>query len=184
MTILPADIDPAVFLTGISAAVLLTGSPMLRSRRAILLAQLGASLCFASHYALLGIEAASAANVLGAVQTVAALFAARSAAMNRLGFGLICLMVLAGVLLWQGPISALSVAATALIALGRMQRDDVHLRLLLLAGGGVWIAHDLLAAAWIPLLAGIGAVVTGVVALGAMFVSALWRPQASTGLPA
>ncbi len=184
MTILPADIDPAVFLTGISAAVLLTGAPMLRSRRAILLAQLGASLCFASHYALLGIEAASAVNVLGTVQTVAALFAARSAAMNRLGFGLICLMMLAGVVLWQGPISALSVTATALIALGRMQRDDVHLRLLLLAGGGFWIAHDFIAAAWIPLLADIGAVLTGVVALGAMFISVSWRLRASMAQPA
>ena len=184
MTTLPADMEPAVFLTGIIAAVLLTGAPMLTSRRAILLAQLGASLSFATHYALLGIEAASAANVLGTVQTVVALFTARSAAMNRLGFGLICLMMLAGVVLWQGPISALSVAATALLALGRMQRNDVHLRLLLLAGGAVWIAHDLVAAAWIPLLADIGAILTGVVALGAMFVSVSWRPRASMGLPA
>jgi hypothetical protein len=176
--------NPAVFLTGICAAVFLTGAPMLRDRRAILLAQLGASLCFASHYALLGLAAASAANVLGTVQIVAALFAARSAAMNRLGFGLICLMMVAGVVLWEGPISALGVTATALIALGRMQRDEVHLRLLLLVGGGFWIAHDFIAAAWIPLLADIGAILAGVVALSAMFVSVSWRPRASMGLPA
>ncbi len=184
MTIFPANMDTAVFLTGICAAVFLAGAPMLKDRRAILLAQLGASLCFASHYALLGITAASAANVLGTVQIVAALLAARSTAMNRLGFGLICLMMLAGVVLWQGPLSALSVTATAIIALGRMQRDEVHLRLLLLVGGGVWIAHDFIAAAWIPLLADIGAVLTGVVALGAMFVSVSWRPRTSMGLPA
>ncbi len=184
--IFSADMDPAVLLTGLVAATFLTGAPMLRNRRTILLAQLGASLCFASHYALLGIAAASAANVLGSAQTLVALFAARSIAMNRLGYGLICLMILAGCLLWQGPISALSVTATALIAFGRMQQDEARLRLLLLAGGGFWIAHDFIAAAWIPLIADIGAALAGIVALGAMYISVSisWRPRPSMALPA
>ena len=101
---------PAI-ATGVAAAFCLTASPMFRSWRMILLAQLAAGICFAAHYLCLGIAVAAAVNVLGAVQTGAALFAARSTAMHRLGYALICLMALLGLSFWQGPISALSVAA-------------------------------------------------------------------------
>jgi hypothetical protein len=62
-------------------------------------------------------------NVLGSVQTFAALFAARSEALNRIGYGLIPLMIAGSVYFWAGPSSALCVAAMGLIALGRMQKN-------------------------------------------------------------
>ena len=157
--------DAPIVLTGLAAALCLMVTPLFRSRRTILLAQLAAGICFAAHYACLGITAAAAANVLGIVQILAALFSVRSAAMNRLGYALICLMVLVGLWFWQGPISALSVTATALIALARMQSDELRLRLLLLAGSGFWTMHDLVGEAWIVLAADIGTVLFGVAVL-------------------
>lgn len=167
-----AGLDPAglyqdapTILTGLAAALGLTLSPLFRRRRTILLAQLAAGICFAAHYACLDITAAAATNALGLVQVLAALFAARSATMNRLGHVLICLMVLLSLWFWQGPISALSVTATALIALARMQTDELRLRLFLLAGSGFWTIHDFLGEAWILLAADIGVLLSGVAVL-------------------
>lgn len=170
--------DTPTLLTGVAAALCLATAPAFRARRAILLAQLAAALFFAAHYALLGIAVAGAVNVLSAVQTVAALFSTRSAAMSRLGYALICLMALVGLWFWQGPISAVSVAATVSIALARMQSGEVALRSLLLAGGCFWTVHDFAADAWIALAADVGALLMGVVALSSLLVRVTieWRP--------
>jgi hypothetical protein len=151
----------------------------------ILLAQLAAALFFAAHYACLGIAVAGAVNLLSAVQTGAALFSTRSAAMDRLGYALICLMALVGLWFWQGPISAFSVAAMTFIALGRMQSNEFHLRLLLLAGGGLWLVHDFVGEAWIAFAADIGAILVGVAALLLLLVRVTieWRPSHSAAAP-
>nr|WP_253913299.1 YgjV family protein [Pseudoruegeria sp. HB172150] len=173
-------------LTGLGAMICLTAAPMCRDRQAILLVQIAAGVFFAAHYALLGIAVAALANLLGLVQTGAALFAGRSAAMTRLGYALIAAMVLCGLVFWQGPISALSVIALSLLALGRMQTNELHLRLLLLAGGFFWILHDFIGGAWIALAADIGAFTTGIAALFTMLVRVTieWRPAATAGMPA
>lgn len=154
--------DLPTHLTGVAAALCLTAAPMFRSRRLILLTQLAAALCFATHYILLDITVAAVANMLGMVQIGAALFAGRSAIMNRLGYVLVGVMALAGLYFWQGPISGLSMAAMTLIALARMQTNELRLRTLLLAGGGFWVAHDFLGEAWIALTADVGAIIMGV----------------------
>lgn len=170
--------DAPAILTGVAAALCLTATPMFRSRRMILLAQLAAGLFFAAHYICLGIAVAAAVNMLGAVQTGAALFSARSAAMNRLGYALIVLMALVGLVFWQGPISALSVTAMFLVALARMQTNELRLRVLLLAGGCFWAMHDAIGEAWIALAADLGAATIGAAAIFTLLVKVTieWRP--------
>ncbi len=171
---------PAV-LTGFTAAFFLTVAPLFPSRRAILISQLAAGIAFASHYAVLGIAVASLVNCLGCIQTVAAMLAGRSRAFNRLGYALIVMMMGVGLWFWQGPISLLSVTAMTLIALARMQQCQIRLRLLLLAGGVFWMAHDYLSAAWIALAADIGALAIGSVALFNLLfcVTIRWRAPSS-----
>lgn len=168
-------------VSGVAATLCLTAAPMFRSRRMILIAQLCAGLCFATHYAFLGIAVASAVNVLGAVQTGTAIFSTRSAAMDRLGYALIVLMAATCLWFWQGPVSVLSMFAMVLIALGRMQTDELRLRALVLAGGVFWVAHDALAEAWIALAADIGAFVAGAAVLFSLLVRVTveWRPRPS-----
>ena len=98
--------------------------------------------------------------------------------MNRLGYALIALMALLGLCFWQGPISALSVAAMSLVALSCMQSNEFHLRILLLAGGCFWVMHDALAGAWIALTADLGAATVGAAALFSLLfrVTIEWRP--------
>ncbi len=170
--------DPATVLTGVAAALCLTFGPVFRSRQSILLAQWCAGACFAVHYLSLGITAAAAANALGLVQTTAALLATRSAVVNRVGYGLIGMIVLFCLLFWQGPISLLSLLAMSLIAFGRMQTDELRLRVFILLGGLFWMAHDFIGEAWLALAADVGAFTIGFAALLAMFVRVRieWRP--------
>jgi hypothetical protein len=162
--------DAPAILSGLVAAGSLAATPLFRSRRMILFAQLAAGLGFTAHYGLLGIPVAAAVNLLGSVQTGAALLSAKSTAMHRLGYALIFLMAMVGLWFWQGPISGLSVVAMTLIALARMQTHQLRLRLLLLAGGCVWLIHNCIGEAWIALVANTGAVLMGAAALFFMLV--------------
>lgn len=176
--------NPAAAAAGFFALVCLTVCPLFRTRNGILLAQLGAGVGFASHYALLGIAAPSMVNVLGSVQSSAALFSTRSEALNRIGYGLIPLMIGAGIYFWTGPTSALCVAAMGLIALGRMQSSQWALRLLILAGGVIWSAHDYLEGAWIALTADVLSLTMGLAMLANMARAETLRPRAGVDVGA
>lgn len=174
--------NPAAAAAGLLALVCLAVWPLFRTRRGILLAQLGAGIGFASHYALLDLAAPSLVNALGSVQTLAALFSAGSKALNGIGYGLIPLMIGTGIYFWTGPTSALCVTAMALIALGRMQRNQWSLRLLILAGGVSWSVHDYLVGSWIALSADLLSLTMGLAMLASMAFAVTFRPRA--GIPA
>ena len=168
--------NPATSAAGFLALVCLAVWPLFRTRNGILLAQLGAGVGFTIHYALLGIAAPSLVNLLGSVQTSAALFSTRSRVLNRIGYGLIPLMIGVGIYFWTGPTSALCVAAMGLIALGRMQRNQWTLRLLILAGGVSWSVHDYLVGSWIALSADLMSLAMGLAMLTKMALAEAARP--------
>jgi hypothetical protein len=176
--------SPAASAAGFFALVCLAVWPLFRTRKGILLAQLGAGVGFASHYALLGIVAPSLVNMLGSVQTIAALYSTRSGTLNKIGYGLIPLMIGAGIYFWTGPTSALCVVAMGLIALGRMQRNQWTLRLLILAGGVSWSVHDYLVGSWIALAADLLSLSMGLAMLTKMAVTETVRPWAGAPAPA
>lgn len=156
---------PAATAAGLIAFVCLSVWPLFRSRSSILLVQLGASVAFATHYGLLGFMAPAAVNVLGSGQTVAALFAPNSPALNRIGYILVGLMAAAGIYFWIGPVSALCIIAMGLIAVGRMQKNQIALRSLILAGGAFWLAHDYLVGSYIALGADVTSLTIGLASL-------------------
>lgn len=169
---------PGATAAGVVAFVCLSIWPLFRSRSSILLVQLCASVGFATHYALLGLMAPSVVNILGSGQTIAALFAPNSPVLNRIGYALVALMIAAGMYFWTGPVSALCVMAMGLIAVGRMQKNQIALRSLILAGGGFWIAHDYLVASHIALGADVTSLTIGLASLGQL----LWRDRLSARL--
>lgn len=170
--------DLPTLLTGLAAATCLTMAPACRSRQSILIMQLAAGLFFAAHYLCLGISGGAQANILGSIQTAAAIFASRNAVMHRLGYALIGLMIMLALVFWQGPITLLSILAMALISFGRMQAAELRLRALVLAGDGFWVMHDFLGEAWIALAADLGALTVGAAAILALTVRIRieWRP--------
>jgi hypothetical protein len=176
--------NPAASAAGLFALVCLTVFPLFRTRKGILLAQLGAGVGFACHYALLGIAAPSLVNVLGSAQTVAALHSTQNQGLNRIGYGLIPLMICVGIYFWTGPTSALAVAAMGLIALGRMQNNQLTLRLMILAGGVFWLAHDYLVGAWIAFSADVLSLTIGVGMLAHLALAETLRPRGGVSAPA
>ena len=156
--------------TGMSAIGFLMAAPMMRHRRNILLGQLAAGISFVLHYWVLGLPVAALVNSLGCVQTLAALKSGPSAASRGLGYGLVVLMVGVAIWFWTGPVSALSLAGMALIAIGRMQHNQVHLRAMIFMGGVFWLAHDVLSEAWLAVAADAGALVTGAIGLSRLLV--------------
>ena len=152
----------AEFAGGIAFATLVA-SPLMRGRAGILGMQLAAGVSFATHYAALGVLAASAVNVVGAVQTSVAIFAPSNRKLRNLGWFLVPLILVTALVFWTGPVSILSSLAMAFIAIGRMQEDERRLRTLILIGGAFWIGHDYLVASWIALAADVFCAVFGAV---------------------
>ncbi len=177
-----ADYSMLAVVSGVLAAAGLCAAPLFTSRTYLLGAQLLAGLAFSVHYAALGVMAASAVNILGCLQTIAAVFAIGSKTSTRIGYVLAVCMVLAGIAFWQGPVSALSVLAMAFIAFGRMQSSQGPLRVLLIAGGAFWLTHDVIVAAWIAVAADVLCLVAGIFGLTLYWMRAARRPTPTRGL--
>jgi hypothetical protein len=129
---------------GVVAMVCFATWPLFRARWAMLLAYTGNNLCFASHYALLGEWTAAAMNGLMAVQTILAIIVVREPRLRWAYHALIPALAFTSVVTWQGLPSFLAAAATTLSTIGRMQTNDVVLRVLLLASTPFWAVHDLI----------------------------------------
>ena len=74
-------------------------------------------------------------------------------------------MVLVGFHFWMGPISLICVIASALIAFGRMQTNQMAFRGLILCGCLLWIVHDYLVGSWIALTADVFSFIIGCFAI-------------------
>ncbi|KMW59684.1 hypothetical protein AIOL_004666 [Candidatus Rhodobacter oscarellae] len=71
------------------------------------------------------------------------------------------MIVAGGIYFWNGPTSALCIAAMALIALGRVQANEWAMRILILVGGIFWSLHDFFVESWIALGADVLSLATG-----------------------
>jgi hypothetical protein len=117
--------------------------PLFRARPAMLLTYIGNNLGFVVHYALLGQWTAVAMNGVMGVQTMLALLFVDVPRLRWLYYALIPAPIAIGLMTWHGMPSLLAATATMLSTLGRMQRGEQALRVLLLASAPVWAAHDL-----------------------------------------
>jgi hypothetical protein len=135
---------PAAAVAGFIAMACFAAWPLFRGRWTMLVTHIGNSLGFALHYALLGYWTAAAMNGLISVQTVVAILLDRQPRLRWAYYALIPVLAFAIVVTWEGPPSYLAAAATTLSTIGRMQTNDVVLRVFLLASTPFWAAHDLL----------------------------------------
>lgn len=117
---------------------------LMKTRRMMLLVQLGLALGFATHYGLEGQRTAALLNGLGALHVASSLLWGTSPRLKWIGYGMVPAILAACLLSWGGLPSILSTAGMLLIALGRVQVDPAAVRLLVLAGSPFWLAHDVL----------------------------------------
>ena len=136
--------NPAAAIAGLAAMVCLATWPLFRTRPAMLGTYVGNNLGFMAHYGLLREWTAVAMNGLMSIQTVVALGLVRWPGLRWAYYALMPLLAGASLLTWQGLPSLLSAVATTLSTIGRMQKNDIVLRLLLLSSTPVWAMHDLI----------------------------------------
>ena len=136
--------DPRAAMAGLAGMVCLAAWPLFRNRSSMLATYIGNNFAFAIHYGLLHHWTAVLMNGLMGVQTVAAIWLERWPWLRWPYFALMPALGAASLATWHGLPSVMAAAATALSTLGRMQRNDIVLRTLLLASTPCWTAHDLM----------------------------------------
>lgn len=147
-------IDPsAAPLFGVAGLVARMASPLFGRRDAILIAQLAASCCYATSYALLEQETAASVCIIGAIQTTVAMLAADRGWLSRLGYVFIPAVLVLSVLTFSGLPTVLAATACCLMMIGRLQQDLVKMRAIQLGAGPFGAAHDIVVGNW-PCLVG------------------------------
>ncbi|WP_068111098.1 YgjV family protein [Tropicimonas marinistellae] len=117
--------------------------PLLRRRNRILAAQIGIAGCYATHYALMDQWSGTSVCLVGAMQSAIALIAGEKPWLCKMGFGFIPLVIVLAFFTWCGLPSVLATCACCLIMIGRMQRDLLRMRAIMLAASPFGIGHDL-----------------------------------------
>lgn len=147
-------IDPAAApIFGFAGLAAQVAWPLFRSKEAMLVTQLGATCSFATSYALMGQDTASAVCLTSAIQTTVALLAGHRPWLNRMGYVFLPLVLAIGFFTYSGLTTILAVTACCLAMIGRMQSDTLRMRGVQLTASPFGAAHDFFAGAW-PCLAG------------------------------
>ncbi|MGH6884064.1 YgjV family protein [Hypericibacter sp.] len=142
----PVPMGDGAWICGLLAMAGLIAWPAFQSRSTMLTIQFGALTLLVLHYALIGVVTAAVMNALGATQIAVCLFLGTRPRLQWIGYALAVVMVAASIATWQGLVSALATAGMVLVAVGRVQTNVNLFRVIVLAGGPFWLAHDLLIA--------------------------------------
>ncbi len=129
--------------------------PLFRSRTTILLMQFGIGADYSVHYALLDAWSGAGVTSLGATQSALALAAGERPWLRRAGLVFLPVVAVLCVATWSGLASFCALAAVTLIMVGRMQRDTLYLRILLLAAAPFGMGYDMLVGSAPGLIGGI-----------------------------
>jgi hypothetical protein len=155
--------------------------PVLRDHRAIMSVQFGIGADYSIHYALLDAWSGAGVAGLGALQSAMAYFYGERPWFRRVGLVFLPVVAAISYATWSGWETVFAFIAVALIMVGRVQKDTLRLRILLLAAAPFGMAYDVLVGA-APALAGGG--VSAVIA-GSMLIREirLRRQAAGAGTP-
>lgn len=157
--------NPGAAAAGLVGMVCLAAWPLFRARTTMLGTYIGNNVGFVVHYGLLGQWTAVAMNGIMIIQSIVAIGLVRWPRLRWVYFALMPILGAASIATWQGLPSFLSAAATACSTVGRMQKNDVVLRLLLLASTPFWTAHDLAIGSLPGLIADVLSMTTGTIML-------------------
>jgi hypothetical protein len=145
--------NPLSALFGCIGFLCLIVWPLFHARAVILSLQFSGAIFYGLHYALLGAWTGASMTALGASQTlIAFLFAGHPRARYA---SLAFLPMVAGMtwLTWSGAASLCAGTALFLIMLGRMQMDEIKLRVLMLSAAPFGMSYDVIVGS-LPGLAG------------------------------
>jgi hypothetical protein len=127
----------------------------------MLVTYVGNNLGFVVHYALLDQWTAATMNGVMAVQTVVAMYLIVRPQLRGVYYFLMVVLVIGGLMTWEGLPSLLAGLAAMLSTIGRMQTNQLFLRAWLLSSTPFWVAHDSIVGSLPGLIADILSMATG-----------------------
>jgi Bacterial inner membrane protein len=131
----------------------------------MLVTYIGNNLGFAVHYFLLGQWTAVTMNGIMAVQTVVAMHHVARPRLRWVYYALIPALAGGSLVTWHGSPSLLAGLAATLSAIGRVQVNEICLRVWLLISAAIWLAHDFVVGSLPGLTADLLSMVTGLTML-------------------
>lgn len=143
----------AADLAGAAGFVLVALWPWLSGRRALLAGQGASAGAFAVHYLLIGALTGAAMSGLSVVQVATAWPDDRAGWHRAVYAATVPALAVLTASTWAGWPSACAAAGMALATVARWSRSALVLRVLFLAAGACWVAHDLLTGSAFGLLA-------------------------------
>lgn len=135
--------------------------PLFHTRRVIMTVQFGVGADYSLHYALLDAWSGAGVAGIGATQSGLAFFFGDCPWFGRIGLVFLPIVAAVCYATWSGLETLFAFAAVTLIMVGRLQRDTLRLRILLLAAAPFGMGYDILVGA-APAL--VGAVVSAAIA--------------------
>jgi len=128
---------------GLAGALMNLVWPRFPSRRGMLLGQVGVSVFFLAHFALIGATTGALMNALAMAQALLAIPLGQLAGF-RIAY-LATLPVIAAALAasWSGVPSMFAALGFGLVSLGRYQLSPIRFRVLLLTAVLPWVGHNL-----------------------------------------
>jgi Bacterial inner membrane protein len=135
--------------------------PIFRARKAIISAQFGIGADYSLQYALLGAWSGAGVAGVGALQSALSFFAGDRTWLRQAGILFLPVVMTVCYASWSGIESLFALTAVTLIMIGRIQRDTLRLRILLLAAAPFGIGYDIIVGA-LPAL--IGGIVSAIIA--------------------
>ncbi|SNS60178.1 YgjV family protein [Tropicimonas sediminicola] len=177
LTILSAEV-PLAQVFGLAGLAGQFTWPLLRNRNGILATQIGIAGSYATHYALLDQWSGMSVCLVGATQSAIALLAGDRPWLSRMGLGFIPVVITLCYLTWSGLPSLLAACACCLVMIGRMQRDMLRMRAIMLSASPFGIGHDLIVGAVAALA---GAVLS--CAIGAAALRREWIGHSRAAMP-
>lgn len=135
--------------------------PLFHGRRAIMTVQFGIGADYSLHYALLDAWSGAGVAGTGATQSALAFFFGDRPWFRWAGLAFLPVVTAVCWSTWSGIETLFAFAAVTLIMFGRLQRDTLRLRILLLAAAPFGMGYDIVVGA-VPAL--IGAIVSASIA--------------------
>ena len=150
---------------GIAGALANVLWPLAPGRRGMLLGQVGVSVCFATHYALIGATTGSIMNGLALVQALLAIPLGTRPQFRLAYLATLPVIATALALTWNGAPSAFAAIGFTLVSLGRYQLSPIRFRSLLLLAVLPWVGHNYAVGSMPGLIADSCAFTSGAIAL-------------------
>ena len=163
-----AEMNVPAQIVGVVAMILLFCSYQSNKRFVILLFQIGISICFITHYALLGAVSGVMINIVCFIRNIIFYFRGRYKWTNSIALPIaVCAAeVILTVIVWSGPIDLLAIAGALLQTTALWMAKPKNTRIFMAIASPIWIVYDV----YFKSYAGI---VTEIITLTSLLIAAI-----------